>query len=353
MAEEIPKTSKQWRVTGYDGFDALKFMEEEVPILSDNYVLVKIQGASLNFRDIIIPLGKYPFSQKPNVVPGSDGAGTVLAVGKNVTRFRPGDKVVTILNQRHLAGSMDAQAADSGLGGSIDGTMRSVGAFDEQGLVKMPEGLNFIDAATLSCAGLTAWNALFGLLAKQLMAGQWVLTQGTGGVSIFAIQFAKLVGARVIATTSSDEKAKLLKSLGADHIINYRQTLNWGEVAKELTGGIGVDLVVEVAGALTMKQSVASLKLDGTMSVVGFVGGEGNGAEVPNLLDPWLKHYTVRGISVGSRQQMEAMCLAIEANLDKLRPIVDSRVFELEELRDAYKYLQAGENLGKVCINIE
>lgn len=248
---------------------------------------------------------------------------------------------------------MDAQAADSGLGGSIDGTMRSVGAFDEQGLVKMPEGLNFIDAATLSCAGLTAWNALFGLLAKQLMAGQWVLTQGTGGVSIFAIQFAKLVGARVIATTSSDEKAKLLKSLGADHIINYRQTLNWGEVAKELTGGIGVDLVVEVAGASTMKQSVASLKLDGTMSVVGFVGGEGNGAEVPNLLDPWLKHYTVRGISVGSRQQMEAMCLAIEANLDKLRPIVDSRVFELEELRDAYKYLQAGENLGKVCINIE
>lgn len=248
---------------------------------------------------------------------------------------------------------MDAQAADSGLGGSIDGTLRSVGAFDEQGLVKMPEGLNFIEAATLSCAGLTAWNAFFGLSAKQLMAGQWVLTQGTGGVSLFAVQFAKLVGARVIATTSADEKAKLLKSLGADHIINYRKTLNWGEVAKELTGGIGVDLVVEVAGASTMKQSAASLKLDGTMSVVGFVGGESKGAEVPNLLDPWLNHYTVRGISVGSRQQMEAMCLAIEANLDKLRPIVDSRVFELEELRDAYKYLQAGENLGKVCINIE
>lgn len=248
---------------------------------------------------------------------------------------------------------MDTQAADSGLGGSLDGTLRSVGAFDEQGLVKMPEGLNFIEAATLSCAGLTAWNALFGLSAKQLMAGQWVLTQGTGGVSLFAVQFAKLVGARVIATTSSNEKAKLLKRLGADHIINYRETLNWGEVAKDLTGGIGVDLVVEVAGAPTMGQSVASLKLDGTMSVVGFVGGEGNGGEVPNLLDPWLKHYTIRGISVGSRQQMEAMCLAIEANLDKLRPIVDSRVFELEELRDAYKYLQAGGNLGKVCINIK
>ncbi|PTB34828.1 uncharacterized protein TrAFT101_008144 [Trichoderma asperellum] len=353
MSKEIPKMAKQWRVTGYDGLDALKFTEEAIPIISDNQVLVKIQGASLNFRDIIIPLGKYPFSQKPNVVPGSDGAGTVLAVGKSVMRFKPGDKVVTILNQRHLAGSIDTQSADSGLGASIDGTLRSIGAFDEQGLVKMPEGLNFFEAATLSCAGLTAWNALFGISAKQLMAGQWLLTQGTGGVSIFALQFAKIVGARVIATTSSNVKAKLLKRLGADYIINYQETPNWGEVAKALTGGIGVHLVVEVAGALTMKQSVASLKLDGIISIVGFVGGEGNGADVPNLLDPWLKHYTARGISVGSRQQMEDMCLAIEANLEKLRPIIDSQVFKLDQLKEAYKYLQAGENLGKVCIDTE
>lgn len=268
-------------------------------------------------------------------------------------RFKPGDKVVTILNQRHLAGSIDTQSADSGLGASIDGTLRSIGAFDEQGLVKMPEGLNFFEAATLSCAGLTAWNALFGISAKQLMAGQWLLTQGTGGVSIFALQFAKIVGARVIATTSSNVKAKLLKRLGADYIINYQETPNWGEVAKALTGGIGVHLVVEVAGALTMKQSVASLKLDGIISIVGFVGGEGNGADVPNLLDPWLKHYTARGISVGSRQQMEDMCLAIEANLEKLRPIIDSQVFKLDQLKEAYKYLQAGENLGKVCIDTE
>lgn len=217
----------------------------------------------------------------------------------------------------------------------------------------MPEGLNFFEAATLSCAGLTAWNALFGISGKQLMAGQWLLTQGTGGVSIFALQFAKIIGARVIATTSSNVKAKLLKRLGADYIINYQETPNWGEVAKALTGGIGVHLVVEVAGVLTMKQSVASLKLDGIMSVVGFVGGEGNGADAPNLLDPWLKHYTARGISVGSRQQMEDMCLAIEANLEKLRPIIDSRVFKLDQLKEAYKYLQAGENLGKVCIDTE
>lgn len=216
----------------------------------------------------------------------------------------------------------------------------------------MPEGLSFTEAATLSCAGVTAWNALFGQSGRELTAGQWLLTQGTGGVSIFALQFAKAVGARVIATTSSNDKAKVLERLGADHIINYSETPNWGERAKSLTGGIGVDVVVEVAGAATMQQSVASLRLDGTMSVVGFVGGEGKGAEVPNLLDPWLKHYTVRGISVGSRLQMEAMCRAIEANVVKLRPVLDSKLFKLEQLKEAYDYVHAGGNLGKVCIDI-
>lgn len=307
----------------------------------------------LQFRDILIPSGKYPFSQKPNVVPGSDGAGTVLAVGKNVTRFQPGDAVVTIINQQHLAGSMNAQSAESGLGGSIDGTLRSVGAFNEQGLVKKPTGLSFLEAATLSCAGLTAWNALFGLPGKHLMAGQWLLTQGTGGVSIFALQFAKACGARVIATTSSDEKAKLLQRLGADHIIDYVKVPKWGEMAKELTGGVGVDLVVEVAGAATMAQSVASVKLDGIISVVGFVGGDQKTKEMPNLLDVWLKHYTARGIAVGSRLQMEDMCRAIEGNTDRLRPVIDSKVFKLEDAREAYEYLQGGMNLGKICISVE
>lgn len=305
------------------------------------------------FRDILIPTGKYPFNQKPNVVPCSDGAGTVLAVGKDVTRFQQGDKVITILHQRHLAGLVDAEIMDSGLGGSIDGTLRSIGAFDEQGLVYMPEGLGFTEAATLSCAGVTAWNALFGLSGTQLKAGQWLLTQGTGGVSIFALQFAKAIGARVIATTSSDEKAKLLRHLGAGHIINYRQVSDWGEKAKAITGrNNGVDLVVEVAGARTMKQSVASLKMGGVISVVGFVGGEAEqGEDVPNLLDPWLKHYLVRGISVGSRLQMEDMCRAVEANVEKLRPVCDDKVFKLQDAREAYEYLQAGRNLGKICLD--
>ncbi|EED23997.1 alcohol dehydrogenase, putative [Talaromyces stipitatus ATCC 10500] len=350
MSQAISQTVKQWTVIGQVGLDSLKFSEEElVSTLGDNQVLVKIQGASLNFRDITIAQGKYPWSVKPNVIPGSDGAGTVLATGKHVTRFQPGDKVITMLIQQHIAGSITRETMKYGIGASVDGTLRSIGAFDEQGLVRMPEGLSFVEAATLSCAGLTAWNALFGLPGKLLTAGQWVLTQGTGGVSIFAVQFAKAVGARVIATTSSPEKAKLLKRLGADHIINYREVVDWGTKARELTGGDGVDMVVEVAGPSTMRQSVESVKLDGLISVVGFVGGEGDG--MPSLLDTWMRLFTARGLWVGSRTQMEEMCRAIEANLDQLRPVVD-RVFPLEQAKEAYRYMLIGNYQGKIGIEI-
>jgi NADPH:quinone reductase-like Zn-dependent oxidoreductase len=244
---------------------------------------------------------------------------------------------------------MNPQSLQTGLGGAIDGTLREIGVFDEQGLVVMPEGLTFIEAATLSCAGLTAWNALFGLPGKRLSAGQWVLTQGTGGVSIFAVQFAKAIGARVIATTSSLEKAELLKKLGADHIINYRETTDWGSVAKGLTGGSGVDLVVEVSGN-SMAESVASLKLDATIAIVGSVGGEIK--EQPGLLSCWAGLFTARGVWVGNRLQMEEMCQAIEANVDKLRPVVDPRVFKLEQVRDAYEYQWSGKHQGKIGIQI-
>lgn len=299
----------------------------------------------------MIPQGTYPWTVKPNVVPGSDGAGTVIAIGKHVTRFQPGDKVITMLNQQHIAGSLTSQTASFGLGASVDGTLRSIGAFDEQGLVLMPSCLSFTEAATLSCAGVTAWNALFGLSGKKLAPGQWVLTQGTGGVSIFAVQFAKAAGARVIATTSSDEKAQLLERLQVDHVINYRTNPEWGSTAKELTGGVGVDLVVEVGGSTTMKQSIASVKLDGVISVVGAVAG-GEAVQPPSIMDCWFNLFTARGLWVGNRMQMEEMCQAIEANPDKLRPIIDSRVFTLDKLKDAMEYLNSGKNLGKVCIEI-
>lgn len=295
--------------------------------------------------------GGYPWDIKANVVPSSDGAGTVLAVGKHVTRFQPGDSVVTMLHQQHIAGSVDPRIVKYGIGATLDGTLQTVGTFNEQGLVAMPKGLSFIEASTLSCAGLTAWNALFGLPGKQVTAGQWVLTQGTGGVSLFAVQFAKAVGARVIATTSSSEKGKIFEKLGADHVINYRETPEWGALAKSLTGDVGVDHVVEVAGPTSITQSVASLKLDGTLSVIGSVGG-GDGKEVPNLIACWMHLFTARGVWVGNRMQMEDMCRAIEANVEKLRPVIDPKLFTLDQVKEAYEYQWAGKHQGKIGIEI-
>lgn len=296
-------------------------------------------------------MGKYPFGVVPDVIPGSDGAGTVIAIGKHVSRFKPGDKVVTLFSQKHLGGSLDSLSLASGLGGGVDGAFRSVGAFDENGLVTMPSNLSFLEAATLPCAALTAWNALYGVSDKKLLPGQWVLTQGTGGVSIFAVQFAKAAGAKVIATTSSSEKAKLLEKLGADHIINYTETENWGSKAKELTGGVGVDHVVEVAGPKSMAQSLASIKIDGVITIIGFVGGTTK--DQPGFIDCLSHLCTARGILVGSRIQFEDMNRAIEANPEILRPVVDSKVFKLEQLKEAYEYQFSGKHQGKVCIEID
>lgn len=250
---------KQWKVTGKGGLPDLKFDENApVPEIGDKDVLVRrksrdsidlqiyltnsVHAASLNYRDILITKARYPFGQSFPVVPCSDGAGTVEAVGRQVTRFKKGDEVVTLFNQGHLAGSLSTQTLATGLGGKIDGVLRQYGAFDENGLVHKPSNLNFLEASTLSCAPVTAWNALYGLKGNDLRPGDWVLTQGTGGVSVTAVQLAKVAGARVIATTSSNDKANKLKQLGADHVINYREDQNWGETAKKITGGHGVQV---------------------------------------------------------------------------------------------------------------
>ncbi|KZZ96472.1 Alcohol dehydrogenase superfamily, zinc-type [Beauveria brongniartii RCEF 3172] len=353
MAQSIPRTTKQWNVTaqdGQDGFDALKLSDAPVPELGASQVLVKLHAASLNYRDLIIPLGKYPFKTSPNVIPGSDGAGTVIAVGKQVSRFKPGDKVLTLFNQEHIGGPLTAEAAGSGLGGAIHGTLRSVGAFNEQGLVHQPKTLSAVEGATLPCAGLTAWNALYGLSDNRVTAGQWVLTQGSGGVSIFALQFAKAAGARVIATTSSDGKAASLRALGADHIINYKENPEWGAEARKITGGVGVDHIVEVVGPKSMAQGLKAIKVGGVISIIGFVGG---GAEdQPGFLDCLTNLCTARGLMVGSRAQMEDMCRAIEANPERLRPVVDKKLFKLEDVKKAYEYQWSGKHFGKVCIEI-
>lgn len=295
-------------------------------------------------------MGKYPFALQPNIVPGSDGAGTVIAIGKQVTRFKKGDKVITLFNQAHIGGPLNTHSIATGLGGAIDGTLRTVGAFKEDGLVHMPSGLSPIEASTLTCAGLTAWNALFGSGDHKLMAGQWVLTEGTGGVSLFAVQFAKAAGAKVIATTSTSAKAALLKQLGADHIINYNEDPDWGITAKKLTAEGGVDHVVEVIGPKTMAQSLKAVKIGGMVSIIGFVGGSSD--EQPGFLDCLTNQCTARGLMVGSRVQMEDMLRAVEANPEKLRPVVDPRVFSLEDLKEAYEYQWSGKHQGNVCVRI-
>lgn len=350
MAQSIPKTTQQWRVAKATGFDGLELSEVNVPEVGDSQCLVKIQGTSLNYRDLVIAKGKYTLPVTEGVVPGSDGAGTIVAVGKNVSRFKPGDRVVTLFNQQHIGGPLDMNAFTSGLGGAIDGTMRSYAAFNEQGLVALPKSLNFLEGSTLTCAGLTAWNALFGLEGRKLVPGQWVLTQGTGGVSIFAVQFAKAAGAKVIATTSSDEKAKLLKDLGADHIINYRENKDWGTKAKELADGLGVHHILEVAGPASMAQSLKAVRLDGVISIIGFVGGFDT--PEPGFLECLQNQCTTRGLLVGSRAMMEEMCAAIDANPEKLKPIIDSKVFKLDQLKEAMEYQWSGKHQGKVCIEV-
>ncbi|KAJ9644728.1 hypothetical protein H2201_006119 [Coniosporium apollinis] len=346
-----PQTCKQWTVEGTGGFDNLKFHKDApVPKVGDKDVLVKLHATSLNYRDLVIPKGQYPFAQNDGVVPCSDGAGTVEAVGEKVTRFKVGDKVATLFNQGHIAGSLDAHSVATGLGGAIDGCLREYGTFDEQGLVHMPSNLNYLEASTLTCAGLTAWNALYGLESRALKQGDTVLTQGTGGVSIFAVQFAKSAGATVIATTSSQEKAETLKKLGADHVINYKEDQSWGETAKNLTPGKeGVTHIIEVGGPNTLRQSLKAVKIDGVISIIGFLGGA-KGDE-PSYLDCLTNICTVRGLLVGSRLQFEDMNRAIEAN--NIHPVVDEKVFTIDEAKDAYQYMWDQKHFGKLCIKIQ
>ncbi|KAE8152643.1 hypothetical protein BDV25DRAFT_150793 [Aspergillus avenaceus] len=344
-----PENMKQWSVKGKEnGFDELAYTDAPVPKVGDNDVLVKFHAASLNYRDLIIPRGMYPFAINFPVVPGSDGAGEVVEVGPKVAGFKKGDKVITLFNQLHQYGPIDRQGAGSGLGGVIDGTLRQYGVFNENGLVKSPKNLTHLEASTLSCAALTSWNALYGL--RPLQPGQTVLVQGTGGVSMFALQFAKAAGATVIATTSSSEKADKLKQLGADHTINYKSDPNWGETARKLTPNeAGVDYIIEVGGSGTLNQSFKCIKLEGIISIIGFLGGVDPKTQ-PSILDTLSNICTVRGVYVGSKELLNNMVRAIEAN--DIHPVVDAKVFTLDKAKEAYEYMWAQKHFGKLAIKI-
>lgn len=292
--------------------------------------------------------GLYPFVIKLPVIAGSDCAGTVLATGPKVTRVSKGDRVCTLFNELHLANPITPEAAASGLGGAVDGTLRDYGVFGDHCLVKAPPSLNSIEASTLTCAPLTAWNALYGLEGNALRPGNWVLTQGTGGVSLIGIQLAAAAGATVVATTSSKDKAEQLKKLGASHIINYNETPNWGEAARSLTpGGIGFDHILEVGGAGSIAQSLKAVRMDGVITIIGFLTSSKEQPKVMDILD----HVCiVRGIFVGSRQQFEEMNRAIESN--KIHPVVDRNIFAFGDLKKAYQYQWEKKHFGKVVIKI-
>lgn len=256
-----------------------------------------------------------------------------------------------MFNQAHIGGDLTPQIHKTGTGGMLDGVLRTYGAFNEHALVRAPSTLTAREASTLSCAALTAWNALYGSLDHVVKAGQWVLVQGTGGVSIFALQFAKAAGARVIATTGSASKVEILKKLGADHVISYKEDRKWGETAKKLTGGRGVDIIVQVAGVNEMEQSIEAIKMCGVITIIGFLAGRPGENEM-GFQRCLAKMFTARPVFVGSRVQMEEMIEAIEAHPEVLRPVIDERVFKLEELKEAYEYQWAGKHFSKVVVEI-
>ena len=325
-------------------FDALTRVERELAPLGPHDVRVRIRAVSLNYRDLNIARMAHRRPQGPKRIATSDGAGEVVEVGSSVTRFRGGERVAALFFPDWLDGELSAAHHARALGGTVDGMLAEEVVLDERSWVTLPSHLSFEEGATLPCAGVTAWNALFE--SAHVGPASTVLLQGTGGVSIFALQLAKAAGARVILTSSSEAKRQRARELGADHVIDYRATPNWGEAVQAWTGGQGADVVVEVGGPGTFDQSVAALRYGGTMSLLGVLTGLRGEVNVYALFQKGLH---VRGVYVGSGRMFEALNRALSAN--GIRPIVD-RVFPFDEARAAYEYLASGAHFGKVVIRV-
>lgn len=327
---------------GAFGLENLRLVERPALPVGPGQVRLALAAVSLNYRDLMTVLGTYNPRQKLPLIPCSDGAGTVVEVGAGVTRFKVGDRALPIFAQRYIAGEPTRERVRSTLGGPLDGTLASEIVLSEEGLVATPASLSDEEASTLACAGLTAWSAI--VTEGGVKAGDTVLVQGTGGVSIFALAFARMVGARVIVTSGSDEKLARARKLGACETINYRTTPSWGARAKELTGGRGVDLVVEVGGAGTLAQSLAAIRFGGTIALIGVLAG---GAAELSIIPIFMQKVRIQGVLVGDRDAFEAMHRAIEAN--GLKPVID-RTFPWPEARAAFDHLAAGRHLGKVVV---
>ncbi len=324
------------------GLDGLAVREKGIPKPGKREVLVRVHANSLNFRDLRVAQGLYDPRMKLPRVPLSDGAGVVAEIGSGVTRFRTGDRVAGIFMQSWLAGEIQDIHAGSALGGAIDGMLSEYVVLHEDGLTSIPEYLSFEEAATLPCAAVTAWNAL--VYQCRVKPGDTVLIQGTGGVSLFALAFSRMAGARVIATSSSAEKLARVLALGASDGINYRTTPQWARRVKELTGGRGVDHVVEVGGSGTLPQSLHAVRVGGHIAMIGVLSGVS--AEIATALI-LQKSVQIHGIYVGSREMFESMNQAISQHHPK--PVIDS-VFGMEAIGEALAHMEGASHFGKIVI---
>ncbi len=335
---------KAWRIPAF-GIEKLSL--DEVPGLQPGpgQVVVEVHAVSLNYRDLMMVKGAYNPKLEPNRIPCSDGAGTIAAIGEGVTRFAVGDRVTGTFFQNWQDGEPAAEKFKDALGGDMDGTLAQQVLLRADGLVRIPEHLSFEEAATLPCAGVTAWNAV--VTAGRIKTGDTVLIQGTGGVSCFAMQFARGLGARVLGTSSSDEKLRRAKDLGLDAGLNYRTDPEWARWAVSRTGGRGVDLTVEVGGAGTFQQSLMATRVGGVVAQIGVLSGREQSLAITPILHRMLQ---IKGIYVGSRRHFEDMNRAIAQS--GLRPVVD-RLFSFGEAREAFETMESASHLGKIVIVVK
>lgn len=335
---------QSYRLEHFGDVNGLKQVNEPQPVPGRNQVLVKVRACSLNYRDLAILYGTGTLTPKAGLIPISDGAGEVIATGEAVSLFTAGDRVAGSFFPYWFGGRWDAAAGRGAYGTEADGWLTQYKVVDEEALVAIPDYLSWEQAATLPCAAVTAWNSL--QQSRPIQPGETVLTQGTGGVALFAVQFAKLCGARAIALTSTNEKAALLTRLGADHIINYRRYPEWSTRVRELTCGEGVARVVEIGGPGTLRQSLLATAPGGEIALLGFVA---EGEQAVDFMTLFKSGATVRPFSVGSREDFIAMNRAL--TLSQLQPVVD-KVFPFEQAAEAWRYFDSRQQTGKVVIAV-
>ena len=338
------ETMRQYRLQKHGTGYQLELTSTPVPDISADQILVKVHATSLNRRDIYVMQGRYPGPEFTGRVPLSDGAGKVLAVGNKVKQFKVGDRVAGTFFTDWNGGKFAASALSSARGGAVDGMLSEFIVATEKSLVKIPAHLSFEEAATLPCAAVTAWNGLF--KAGNLQRGEYVLLEGTGGVSTFGLLFSAAVGAKPIITSSSDEKLEKARNMGAIGTANYRTNPEWPDEVRSITGGKGVDHVLEVGGEKTMPLAIRSLADGGHIAIIGGLSGFGASIRTRDLL---LRSASASGIYVGSREDFEAMNVLIEEH--KIRPLID-KVFSFEDAPAAYDYMQNASFMGKIVIKI-